>query len=287
MTFDSRCVPPSSLTGVDTIRSVKLRHLLPVPVRRTLRRIQRELPTRVRDLPADFRDAWAAGSALPPARLRYNVAGTTSRADFVAIGQRAAAEIMSAVEPYFEQREELSVLDFGVGSGRVARPMIDILRSRFEHLYFAGADVDAAAVSWCARSIPGEYVTINSSRLPFVDGRFDLVYAVSIFTHMDEEEQWRWLSELQRVLRPGGILVATTHSPHLVFERPDLPARERERLNESGFAFVAGYSTFNERSAFHSRQYIERAWARSFELLAHVEFGLGGYQDIAVLRARA
>jgi SAM-dependent methyltransferase len=165
--------------------------------------------------------------------------------------------------------------------------MIDLLRSRFAEVDFAGADIDENAIHWCRKALPGEYRLIDSLTLPFPTSRFDLVYAVSIFTHMDETEQWQWLAELRRVLKPGGLLVATTHSPHLIYGRPDLPDSERTRLNDVGFAFIAGFATFNERSAFHSREYIQKAWEPLFELLSHTEFGLASYQDIAVLKARA
>ncbi len=40
------------------------------------------------------------------------------------------------------------------------------------------------------------------------DGSFDLIWAVSVFTHL--AETWSaWLLELHRVLKPGGILLAT------------------------------------------------------------------------------
>jgi len=58
--------------------------------------------------------------------------------------------------------------------------------------------------------------------LPFPDNSFDLIYAVSVFTHLSEEHQRTWLPELRRVLRPGGRLLlvdiggeqTSTHTPH-------------------------------------------------------------------------
>jgi len=49
--------------------------------------------------------------------------------------------------------------------------------------------------------------------LPIPDASIDLVYAFSVFSHIDEFEL-AWLAELRRVLKPGGIAYLTTHTDH-------------------------------------------------------------------------
>ena len=43
------------------------------------------------------------------------------------------------------------------------------------------------------------------------DGALDLVYAISIWSHFDADAGLRWFDEMHRLLRPGGLLVVTTH----------------------------------------------------------------------------
>ena len=43
-------------------------------------------------------------------------------------------------------------------------------------------------------------------------GSFDLIYSYSVFSHLAEEIHLRWLAEFHRLLRPGGLLVATTRA---------------------------------------------------------------------------
>jgi len=46
--------------------------------------------------------------------------------------------------------------------------------------------------------------------LPFPDGTFDLIYAISVFTHITTH--WAgWLLELHGLLRPEGVFIATFH----------------------------------------------------------------------------
>jgi Methyltransferase domain. len=47
--------------------------------------------------------------------------------------------------------------------------------------------------------------------LDYANQSFDLVYAFSVFTHLDLKAQRRWRDELRRILRPRGILLLTLH----------------------------------------------------------------------------
>jgi SAM-dependent methyltransferase len=100
------------------------------------------------------------------------------------------------------------VLDFGCGWGRVTRFFLhDVPR---EHLY--GVDVNSIGIEWCRRSLPSENFSLIPSwpPAPFIAGMVDLVYAISVFSHLPEPLHLAWLDEIHRLLRPGGTLVATT-----------------------------------------------------------------------------
>jgi SAM-dependent methyltransferase len=170
-------------------------------------------------------------------------------------------------------------LDFGCGSGRIARHLVgtDPMRELW------GVDVDREAVAWCARNLPGAaFRTIGPApptALPAA--HFDAVVAGSVFTHLSEDAQGLWLTELHRLLRPGGLLIACTHSPKLTFMRPDLTGSQHGELAGRGFLFAPGGGTFNEDSAFHSREYLERAWSPWFRLELFEELGYCGFQDLS------
>ena len=73
-----------------------------------------------------------------------------------------------------------------------------------------GADINGTQVDWAAANVPDcEFHQTNPDPpLPFSSSSFDL-NAASVFTHIPFELQQAWLDELHRVLRPGGLLVAT------------------------------------------------------------------------------
>jgi len=147
-----------------------------------------------------------------------------------------------------------------------------------------GIDTDVAAIRWAQKHLgPAIFLLIEpSGPAPFPAAFFDVVVAVSVFTHFAEAAQDIWLRELHRVLRPGGLLFASTHSPTLTFTRPDLTPAQHASLTARGFLFAPGGGPFNEGSAFHTRLYLESSWGALFLLREFREYGLAGYQDLSV-----
>ena len=100
------------------------------------------------------------------------------------------------------------VLDFGCGWGRLFRFfMRDVPRA---NLY--GLDCMEFAIDLCKKTNPwGQFRLI--SPLPPCDlpsNTFDLVYLYSVFSHLSEEAEDLWLTEFNRIMKPGGVLIATT-----------------------------------------------------------------------------
>lgn len=160
---------------------------------------------------------------------------------------------------------------------------------------FFGSDIDAEAIGWAREHLTqvGSF-SVNSFEPPlgFPSGSFDLVYSISLFTHLDEALQDRWLAEIGRVLKPGGYLIATVHG---------LPTfsscyeHELHELTERGFAFrvdrrgwlkLDGLPDFYQ-TTFHTKDYVTRRWSKFFEIVDHLEGGLGGHQDVVVLKTRS
>lgn len=219
---------------------------------------------------------------LPPPALRRAVGRTHSREEFERVGRQVADDLMSAFEATREPGEEYPRwLDFGCGAGRVAHWL-----DRHPGIEIYGADVDARAIRWLRRGRGGDRFRLSSSQppLPFAASSFDVAYAVSVFTHLDEGSQLEWLEELRRVLRPGGILLASTHAEDLAWSRPDLRPEQHAQLHEAGFLFAAGDGAFNDHSTFHTLAYLERTWGTRFRLLAHRPHGVAAFQDLSAWR---
>jgi SAM-dependent methyltransferase len=157
-----------------------------------------------------------------------------------------------------------------------------------------GSDIDAEAVQWACDHLPDAAVFSTNEPVPptrYPDEHFDLICSISLFTHLDETMQNTWLAELRRMLKPGGILLASTHGRHTL---ASCTPTELNQLENHGMAFrvdrkgrfkLDGLPDFYQ-TTFHSRNYVARQWSRFFDVVDHRDGGLGGHQDLVVLRRR-
>ena len=222
------------------------------------------------------------GLPVPPPALIVRVAGTADPAWFLESGRRAADTIRGALERAGTPLDTVgSILDFGCGCGRVTRRWVDLTGTAVH-----GSDPNERAVAWCRRNLPFARFEANrlAPPLAYGDGSFDLVYALSVFTHLPEELQLAWADELRRVLRPGGFLLLTTHGERY---RERLDAAERRRFDDGGLVvrWAEGAGT-NLCSAFHPHAYVEGTLAAGLELVDFAPEGAAGnpHQDLYLLR---
>lgn len=218
------------------------------------------------------------GMPVPPARLRLLVDGRSGDAGrFLAIGSRMAAAIRGAVSAAGSRPEEMSaILDFGCGCGRVARHWAG-LRGPEIH----GCDYNSELVGWCRDHLPFMQADINALTppAPYVAGSFDLIYALSVFSHLDEALQHAWISEFQRLLRPGGLLVISVLGDSV---RGRLAPDERQCFDRGELVLqrprMAGR---NLCTAYHPRTYVAGTLLGEFTDVTPFDLGA---PDLAVLQ---
>jgi SAM-dependent methyltransferase len=135
------------------------------------------------------------------------------------------------------------VLDFGCSSGRAVRP----LAAAFPHIRWRGCDPNKAAIAWADRHLTQIefFVSPQSPPLPIAEGKLDLVYAISIWSHFAPDLGLKWFDEMHRLLKPGGLLAITTHGLQSVSYyadtglRPSSQCREiLDSLYRSGFWYA-------------------------------------------------
>lgn len=221
------------------------------------------------------------GLPLPGPLLMVRVAGTADADWFLDSGRLAAQSIRTAVERAGTRFESLDdILDFGCGCGRVLRHW-NGLRARI-----CGSDLSRPAIEWCRNQLPFDEMTVNGLEPPlsYTDQSFDLVYALSVFTHLSVETQFAWLGELRRVLRPSGYLVLSVHGEAYA----ERLKPEEAQLFAQGQCVVRRVEAAGSNlcSSFHPPAFIHDRLAQNWELVEHLPRGALGNpeQDLIVLR---
>jgi len=167
------------------------------------------------------------------------------------------------------------VLEIGVGTGRMARPLAAA------GLRVTGLDLSAGMLAHLRAHWPSELpaarlVQANAKRLPLADGAYDAVVAVHVLQLLAD---WSAaLAEVRRVLRPGGVFLNGYE-----WRPPDSPggrlmARWRLLLaGTSGAALPAGGRDFDDLQAELAQggaAYAERAvghWSTTRTLARQLE----------------
>lgn len=222
----------------------------------------------------------------PPRHLRQRVHGKNDDT-YQMIGRLTACDLLSAMEENnIPMPANADILDFGCGPGRV----LNSFRYLFTEARFSGTDIDPEAMGWCQENLSAiADFTVNQPNPPlaFEDERFDLVYSISVLTHLPEDMQFAWLEELRRVTKPGGHLLLTVHGPELVSRIGEQGVADFEK---TGFLYFVGAATEGlpdfYQSAFHNESYIRDKWQPYFDIIDIHSRRIAGIQDLVVCRRR-
>lgn len=196
--------------------------------------------------------------------LRFRVTESLSIDQFLHVGKAWADLIrLHAREMGRDPADARRVLDFGCGCGRTARWLLGGGNTEFH-----GVDVDAEAIAWCRQHLPqGHFAATGPAPpLPFPPEHFDVVYCLSVFTHLNESMQDVWLAELRRILRPGGVLLLTVHSK---FAAQLLDAEGQRMLETCGLVHIRSQKLNSlvpdwYQTTWHSEAYIVERLAAWF-----------------------
>lgn len=224
------------------------------------------------------------GIPIPRARLLMTVAGSPEISVFLDGGQLAADSIRDILQRNKIRIEDLqTILDFGCGCGRVLRFWKDLAGTELH-----GTDINPELAAWCAQHL--SFVRIGTNRLApptsYPAAGFDLIYALSVFTHLPETAQMAWMNEFYRILRPGGFLLLSLHGAHYVSR-----LNEQERCQFLAGELVMRYdgsAGTNLCNVFHPESYVRKHLTRDFDVVDFIPEGARGNprQDAWLFRRR-
>jgi len=161
-----------------------------------------------------------------------------------------------------------AVFELGCGTARLLRHL-----RCMDGVRLVGSDVNREMIDWCRKNLPDIEFFENGLEPPLEfaeEASFDLAFANSVFTHIPLDLQGPWIGELQRVLRPGGILLCNVIGR--VLQEKMLGRKDLETLRKEGHLTIdsnsekASLSTrlIGSWDVFQTRQEVLKAFGAYF-----------------------
>lgn len=118
------------------------------------------------------------------------------------------------------------VLDLGCGTGGTMKALGDLA-------LLAGLDMSLTAARFAAQRSGKTVLCGLATDLPVRDASLDAVLALDVFEHI--ADHGKAVAEVRRVLRPGGVLVATVPCHPALFSEHDKALHHIRRYTKEGF----------------------------------------------------
>jgi SAM-dependent methyltransferase len=222
---------------------------------------------------------------LPPEELAARV-GVPDHGDvlksYVELGEHARQTILETLPGDWTPKGK-RILDFGCGAGKVLRHLVD----DWSEAELEGCDIDRASIEWLeANMSPQVHAFVNGEKPPLEgtpDGRFDLVLAMSVFTHLTDYSL-PWLAELHRVLSDDGLLIAS----FLGREAYDVYAEggwDDSRIGMNVLHYGQSWD-LGGPTVFNSAWWLREHWGRAFEIVYLRDGRARGDHGIVLLRRK-
>ena len=197
------------------------------------------------------------------------------------------------VYPWLAEEAYSSVFDFGCGCGRVARQLI---LQRPSPNSYVGVDLHAGMIQWCQENLHPAAPNFNfyhhdvfnlrhnpgrdkplTAPFPVPDAQFTLVNALSVFTHLTEEQARYYLRECVRTLHPRGVL----HASWFLFDKTDHPM-----MDASTNALYVSYVDPSAAVIFDRQWVRETARELGLRIYNVIPPGIRGYQWLVLMTKR-
>lgn len=228
----------------------------------------------------------------PGKKRRKRVHGNDDLASFAIQGSSAFAKLELVLNKVCGKGlgDYRRILDWGCGCGRVLRYFRDVPGCEIH-----GTDIDRDNIEWCEEHLGFARFTVcrNDPPMDYEDQSFDLIFGISVMTHLAEKDRMAWLEELDRVADDGAIVLLSVQG-NAALTRTSIRSETLIALRQRGFIDVDVSVSAEDLSpeprryidCFVLEDYIRHRWAEHFDVVDIIPGYIGNVQDLVVLRKK-
>jgi cyclopropane fatty-acyl-phospholipid synthase-like methyltransferase len=234
---------------------------------------------------------------LPPKGRIYTGSG-----NFLEVGR----QYLTYFKEYAGLRPEHHILDVGSGIGRMAVALTGYLNADAR---YDGFDVVPGGVHWCRKQISSAYPNFHFTHVdlsndlytasgqrateftfPYASASYDCAIVISVFTHMTADEVGRYLDELYRTLKPGGVVFATFFILNKISR--ESMRRQEFRFDHPSDRYYLMHPTVTSANVAYDEDYLLKACTDAGFEIERLLYGKWSgrsldvldFQDVVVLR---
>ena len=179
--------------------------------------------------------------------------------DYLADGWRTMAEVVLLLEQVnYPLLKAQSLLEFASGHGRFTRHLVKAMGP--QRVVVSDVVEDAVVFAREAFKVQG-FVSASQPEEVAWSHQHDVVFVLSLFSHLPRATWTRWLQRIYAMVAPGGVLVFTTHGAEAV-------RKQGVALDSDGYFFTAS----SESNAIDGQEY-----GTAFTSQAYVRARIAGH----------
>lgn len=219
------------------------------------------------------------GIKLPPDSLIYETFGKLDYHSYYFESQISTKDIIGILEKNYSVKN-IKICEWGCGPARLIRHFRGFIGNEAD-LY--GTDYNSRIIEWCQKNIKDITFIKNELHPPlnFESNFFDIIYCVSVFTHLSKELQNEWLNECLRILKPGGIFYFTVHGDSFITK---LLNDEKKIYDNEGFLIRGNIGEGRKNFiSYNSPSYIKNVFLKGLNIIDYYK-GEKNNQDIWVIK---
>ena len=147
---------------------------------------------------------------LPPFNIAYDAYSNLDPFHYQKLGKKHAQFVSCLIKKH-NIKTIKSIYEWGCGPMRVLRQLPNYFPNN--NIKFYGSDYNKTSVVWASKNFPNFNISLNDLNppLPYPDNHFDVIYCISVFTHLSETVSIKYIDDIYRILKKDGIFISTFH----------------------------------------------------------------------------